>query len=123
MTVGCCSIKTCWKLHQFVLVKYSNTPGPSTQFCNSSQWAFELDTLWTPLDIKTPIKMLLSHGSGPWKWTNRHDISAANPNQDLWCIANILGLLWVAQKHFSQCGSILGKTGAISVLVCTLKGP
>ena len=50
VTVGCCSIKRCWKLHQFVIVKYSNTPGPSTQFCNSSQWAFELDTLWTPLD-------------------------------------------------------------------------
>ena len=36
---------------------------------------------------------------------------------------NILGLLWVAQKHFSQCGSVLGKMGAISVLVGTLKGP
>ena len=34
------------------------------QFCDLSQWAFELETLQTPLDIKTPIKMLLSHGSG-----------------------------------------------------------
>ena len=24
-----------------------------------------MDPLWTPLDISTPIKMLLSHGSGP----------------------------------------------------------
>ena len=35
------------------------------QFCDLSQWAFELETLQNPLDIKTPIKMLLSHGSGP----------------------------------------------------------
>ena len=59
------NVLCCWKLHQFVIVKYLNNPGPQLmQFCKSSQLAFELETLRTPLDIKTPIKMLLSHGSG-----------------------------------------------------------
>ena len=57
------------------------------------------------------------------KWANRHDIGAANPNKELWCILNILALLWVAQKYFSQCGSVLGKMGAIGVLVGSLMGP
>ena len=89
------------------------------QFCNSSQWAFELETLRTPQDIKTPIKMLLSHGSGS---TDMISVQQT-PKKELWCWVIILGLLWVAQKHFSQCRSVLGKTGAISVLVGTLKGP
>ena len=110
----------CWKLHQFVIVKYLNNPGPQLmQFCNSSQWAFELETLRTPQDIKTPIKMLLSHGSGP---TDMISVQQT-PKKELWCWVIILGLLCVAQKHLSQCGSVLGKTGAISVLVGTLKGP
>ena len=63
------SFKDLFKLLETAPVCYIqilNNPGPQLmQFCNSSQWAFELETLRTPQDIKTPIKMLLSHGSGP----------------------------------------------------------
>ena len=71
------------------------------------------------MDIKTFINMLLSHGSGPTDIISMQQTQTKN----FGVFCNVLGLLCWAQKHLSQCGSVLGKMGAISVLVGTLKGP